>query len=134
MRYLKRLVTGAFALAGMEIHRLPDATIWTDLGQDPFQDMKRLVGTPRPTILDVGANEGQTIKEFCKAFDSPVIHAFEPGAGVFQKLQAATASIPNLKLNCLALGSAREGKLFQENSQSVMSRFLKRVPGDGGMW
>jgi FkbM family methyltransferase len=94
--------------------------------------MKRLVSFPSPTIFDVGANEGQTINEFCRVFKSPRIHAFEPSARVLDTLLAAAAAFPTVKVNRLALGSESGRKVFLENSHSVMSSFLEKGPWGWG--
>ena len=40
-----------------------------------------------PVCIDVGANNGQTIDVFLTAFESPVIHAFEPSNDLFTDLE-----------------------------------------------
>ena len=36
------------------------------------------------TIFDVGANKGQSIDFFCKIFQNPIIHAFEPNPVLYK--------------------------------------------------
>ena len=45
------------------------------LGVSPFSDMRRFVpAQSSPLILDVGANEGQSIARFKKTFPSSISH------------------------------------------------------------
>lgn len=93
--------------------------------------MQRFVAADaRPLVLDVGANEGQTVQRFKSTFPDCVIHSFEPGAETFVKLQEQTAHERNVFAWNYALG-AEEGRLpFFENTNSDMSSFLKL--GDDG--
>jgi FkbM family methyltransferase len=115
---------------GYEIRRIPgdlgQNRISTDLGQDPFQDMRKLAASPfRPVIFDVGANVGQSVNLFCRHFDQLIIHAFEPSLDTFRELQQQTAGVPDLHLNNFALGSRIESRVLIENVHSGMSSFLE---------
>ena len=94
------------------------------VGQDPFKDMVTLFRGDRPLIFDVGANKGQTVKKFRKAFREPKIHSFEPSPTMFDLLRTNTASIPDVHLWDRALGSASGQMALQENDESTMTSFL----------
>ena len=116
------IVKDIFFRCGFNIRRLDRSR----LGQDPFRDMKKLTASSsQPVVFDVGANEGQTIKEFRSWFSAPVIHAFEPGEQTFERLKSTFAPTDNLYLNNVALGACTGRRDFIENSQSSMSSFLK---------
>jgi len=66
-------------------------------------DLQRLnVGGSAPTVVDVGANEGQTTRSILKAFPRATIHAFEPVGKTFNTLQQTFSSLMNVHCNRLA--------------------------------
>ena len=96
------------------------------LGRFPFHDMQHFVqGEAPPLILDVGANEGQTVHRFRESFPGCVIHSFEPGVATFKKLQASIAHEAGVHAWNCALGSAVGRQTFLENTNSDMSSFLE---------
>jgi FkbM family methyltransferase len=97
----------------------------SDFGKDPFLDLERLVANRSPTIIDAGANVGQSIFDFRRVFRKPHIHAFEPGRESFAELQRRTIGLPDLYLNNCGLGSQPGLVKFMVNSQSDMSSFLE---------
>ncbi|MEN9363478.1 MAG: hypothetical protein RI903_786 [Bacteroidota bacterium] len=52
----------------------------------------------QPTILDIGANKGQSIDFFLSLFPDARIFAFEPNPVLFQKLQDKYQGNPSIKL------------------------------------
>jgi FkbM family methyltransferase len=96
-----------------------------EVGQSALADMKRFVpADARPLILDVGANTGQSVKRFRKAFPSPIIHSFEPSQRVFDQLKTNVAGKEGVfAWNC-ALGASVGKQTFLENTHSDMSSFL----------
>src|SRR5437867_13004736 len=87
--------------------------------------MRKLAATPAPLIFDVGANRGQTIEQFRRYFERPLIHAFEPGRSAFAELQRRSAGISDLVLNNTALGARAESRSFLDNDHDDMSSFLE---------
>ena len=97
-----------------------------EIGQSAQADMKRFVGAnARPLILDVGANTGQTVKRFRKAFPSSIIHSFEPSQRIFGQLKANVADKEDVFAWNVALGSSAGKQTFLENTHSDMSSFLE---------
>ena len=95
-------------------------------GTCPFADMSRLLRQgSRPTIFDVGANEGQSVKRFRATFPSSVIHSFEPDRDAFARLRENTAAKEGVFAWNSALGAASGRQTFLENSNSDMSSFLE---------
>ena len=96
------------------------------VGESAIADMKRFVGAnARPMILDVGANTGQTVKRFRKAFPSSIIHSFEPSQRIFDQLKTNIADRKEVFAWNVALGSSAGKQTFLENSHSDMSSFLE---------
>ena len=97
-----------------------------EVGQSALADMKRfLPGGVRPLILDVGANTGQSVKRFRRAFPSSIIHSFEPSQRIFDQLRANVAGQEGVfAWNC-AVGASVGKQTFLENTHSDMSSFLE---------
>lgn len=94
-------------------------------GGDPFADMAKFVDRQANlTIFDVGANEGQTVRNFKKTFPQANIYSFEPSAKTFEILKRNVGNETNVCLHNVAFGSLMETKTFYENTHSDMSSFL----------
>jgi FkbM family methyltransferase len=119
----KRFIKKMFGAIGYEIKRTDE------VGANPMKDMSRLVslnGIPNSAVIfDVGANIGNTIREFRAEFANPIIHAFEPSPETFQSLRTNVTSIPSVTLNNLGLGSYIGQLTFHENKLADMSSFLE---------
>ena len=81
-------------------------------------------GQPAPLILDVGANEGQSIARFKKTFPSSIIHSFEPGRAAFQRLSEAAQAYSGVHLWNCAVGAATGEQVLFENTNTDMSSFF----------
>jgi FkbM family methyltransferase len=77
---------------------------------DLLHDIRVLLDEKHPILLDVGANIGQTIKEFLETFRTPRIFSFEPSPETFLLLRQNYAHLSNVQLENVALGD-REGTL-----------------------
>lgn len=81
-------------------------------GHDPYRDLAWLLRRrPHPVILDVGANDGETVAAFLRRFPGARILAFEPYAPLYQSLrrrfrETTTVETLNVALGSIA-GSAR---------------------------
>jgi FkbM family methyltransferase len=111
---------------GFDIVRYGNGHGEEEIGIDPFADMRRyLPEVSSPLIFDVGANVGQSIDRFNRAFLSPIIHSFEPSPPTFTVLSSNFGNCGNVKLWNFGVGSS-DGKLtFHENESPVMSSFLE---------
>jgi len=68
-------------------------------GLDILADLRRyLVGPTVRTILDIGANEGQSLLQFRETFPEAVIHSFEPSPEAFEILKKAAAKVPDVQI------------------------------------
>jgi FkbM family methyltransferase len=93
-----------------------------DLSQSIDQIIKKKISN-NPIIVDVGANEGQSIKRFKNLFDSPVIHSFEPIKEEFEKIRQKYQNDKNIFLNNYALGETETTKEFNITKKSGNSSF-----------
>lgn len=97
-------------------------------GDDLFADLHGLVKVDSPLCLDVGANIGQTIENLRRVFKTPMIHAFEPSAEVFELLREKVQA-PGVELHRMALGSEAGEKEFINNENSCLGSFLPMDQG-----
>lgn len=75
------------------------------------------------TIIDVGANKGQSIDFFLKLNPSCVIYALEPNPALFQLLQNKYRNHTNVKLFNFGISNHSGEKLFFENVLDYTSSF-----------
>jgi FkbM family methyltransferase len=96
---LVRGIQRFLAARGVVVHRRDHVRY----GSDPLLDLERLLPRVR-TILDVGANEGQTALPFARAFPEARVFAFEPVPQTFATLCERTAGVDRIRCFELALG------------------------------
>jgi FkbM family methyltransferase len=119
---VRRLVKNLAWTAGYEIRRRPAEH---SVGYDSAFDIRRLLeGRPRPIVLDVGANTGQSAVLFRRLFPHSELHCFEPGSSAFAELQENARTLGDIRLNNVAVGAAPGTQQFLENVESDMSSFL----------
>jgi len=116
---IRSKIKKTFECLGYDIYKLGS------LGHDPFRDMKQLVISDKPMILDVGANIGQSIRIFRKWFGNSIFHSFEPGDSTFSILKQNTRHLRDVYLNNIALGKKRGTNKLIEHKESQMSSFLE---------
>jgi len=121
---VKRMLRSIIRQSGFDIRRYQPQRL--ELGKSAVADIRHfLQGAQEPTIFDVGANLGQTAKQYAHAFPEAQIHSFEPSPSTFALLQANCSSYP--KVACWNYGvGAQDGTLeLLENDCSDMSSFLE---------
>ena len=75
------------------------------------------------TIIDVGANRGQTIDFFLKLNDKSKLYSFEPNPNLFEELQIKYSTCKNIKLIQKGVSKKIETKTFFENILDESSSF-----------
>ncbi|GAB2597643.1 FkbM family methyltransferase [Spirosoma areae] len=76
------------------------------------------------TILDIGANTGQSVITFHNAFPKATIHAFEPLPDCFKELSRNVAGLSGIMLHNIAIGDQVGNITFEENEYSASSSVL----------
>lgn len=76
------------------------------------------------TIIDVGANKGQSIDLFCKILNEPEIYSFEPTPTLFNLLKEKYSNKNNIHLYPFALGNENGFKNLNISSYSPTNSFL----------
>lgn len=94
------------------------------MGIYPYYDMAKFVKSKDPILFDVGANVGQTVKDFKEVFKNSTIHAFEPSPSTFEILKNNTSNFNKLHLWNYGVGSSSENLVFNEYALSNMSSFF----------
>jgi FkbM family methyltransferase len=116
--HVRKLLNQCVSWTGYELGKVPDHP-----GRDYLADIRQLVGVPT-VLLDVGANEGQSVVEFRRAFPQVQIHCFEPFPAAFERLKATASLYPGVQVNHTAVGAKRgEASLFV-NVHSVTNSLL----------
>ncbi len=86
---------------------------------------KILTWKKKPIIFDIGANAGQSIEQYNKIFENPIIHAFEPQKNEINILKDKFRNNQNIIINNLAVGNKEENLEFNTYARRKASSFLK---------
>lgn len=124
--WLKNTLKTQFRKRGFDIVNYSNAG---NIGENPLNDIRMLSDTRKlATLFDVGANIGQTIRDFRFHFPEAQIYSFEPSPSVYAELVDITKGTDQLKTFRLGVGSASGKLTFRENKHSNLSSFLE--PGE----
>lgn len=94
-------------------------------GVNLSSDLRRLVPAFVPGIVfDVGANRGQSAREFLAGFPGAHIYCFEPVRRTYLELINNTRSMPLVECHNIALGSARQTAVMASVRKSELSRII----------
>jgi FkbM family methyltransferase len=72
---------------------------------EEFRFLRTIAGDTIFSILDVGANTGQSATQLHKLFPAAVIHSFEPVSETFLQLKRNMQTVTGSQCHCLALGN-----------------------------
>lgn len=120
MSFKTRLRLGLIGLTGYFIYKRKDIYVSLDL----HLDLKERIGLQPKVIFDVGANIGQTAKNFRAGFPKSKIYCFEPVSDTFRNLEKNLKNDKNIELVNLALGDKEEfvfSKIFDDKSSVLNS-------------
>lgn len=98
---------------------------------DAFEDQKILLEGPGRsvrTILDLGANTGQTARHYRSLFPEAEIHSFEPFEPTFRELARALGDDPKFHPVRLAVADVEGSRRFFANRESVTNSLLPIDP------
>jgi FkbM family methyltransferase len=105
---------------GYDLHRLPIASLTF---RDLEFDLPALIKNANPVVIDIGANEGQTIDMVRRAFATPTIFSFEPNPELLPLLKQKYGS-SGIVIEGLALGNSEESAPFHLSENSELSSVL----------
>ena len=88
--------------------------------------LKKLIKSKSPVILDVGANTGQSLREFKETWPNSVVHCFEPQEECLVELEKSASVFTNVFVNNFAVGSKNtEEEFYTHNIHTGLSGFNK---------
>ncbi len=93
--------------------------------RDPYVDLAQLVQVEAPTIVDGGANRGDTVARFRALFPSATIHAFEAIPELAQATRNRFSTDPRLVVHSAALSASGGTVPFRILREDVMSSTLE---------
>ena len=96
------------------------------------EDVKKLVASDDPTVVDGGSNRGAWIESLLKMYERPVVYAFEPNPESLAIVRKKFAGMENVKVSEKALGSVAGTKSFLLSDNDVSSSFLQRAERSHG--
>lgn len=123
---MKKLIRAAFNAFGVDVRlqsRLREAHIEEKrlAGIRPWEQLRRY----RPsTILDIGANDGHSVRVFRELMPDVTIHSFEPLADCFQQVKAELTKQPPGEAHHFALGDVDETTIIHRSDYSPSSSLL----------
>ena len=93
-------------------------------GRDAYSDQRLLLGDDNAkTIIDVGANVGNTVEKYYFTYPDATIHAFEPDPTTFAQLTKRYSTHPRVKCWCNAVS----------NDQNMAAFFINEDPGTNSL-
>lgn len=92
--------------------------------RDPYDDLRDLVAVERPTIVDGGANRGDTVARLRALFPDATIHAFEAIEALARNIRARFESDRALVVHAAALAAEGGVARFHRLAADVTSSLL----------
>jgi FkbM family methyltransferase len=98
-------------------------------GLNAFADMSKIaLPAMNETILDVGANCGQTIQEIRRNFSTAPIHAFEPILASYETAKRRVGGFRDVTLVHAAVGAQRSCAVIYSNGTSEVASLRDTSP------
>jgi FkbM family methyltransferase len=129
-RWYVAMARRALHAVGLDVHRSSE---W---GHDDLADVKRIVGNRPGTILDIGANRGQSARRYMRAFPTARIFSFEPGPAALVDLRRLAERHSLLTVVPCAIGCCEGSGTMHITEASEGSSLLPiaGAPGAFGSW
>lgn len=98
-------------------------------GYDEY--LRRAVGgVSKPVMLDIGANTGQSARQFLRVSPDAEVHSFEPSVDAFREMVSSVKS-PGFHAYNIAIGDVDGVTAFHQFAQSQTASCLPAAPGTG---
>ena len=119
MRPIKKVLQNIFNFFGFRVSLI-------DRRQVPdVNRLKWLKDLNIQTVIDIGANKGNSVREFRDLFPSAMLYAFEPLPDCFSIMQAKVKGYNNIHLFNIALSDQKGSMDIHRSSYSGSSSLLK---------
>src|SRR5580700_5899551 len=93
--------------------------------RDAFREMQTLIKTPRPVIIDGGANLGHTSLQFLTLFPDARIFAFEANPEIVDELKRKMAAHPQVTVLPNAIGAENKNIPFNVTNDNGASSIFQ---------
>jgi len=103
----------------------------THFGSDLWNDVLTLCGRASRTVFDVGANEGQSARNFLELFPDSKIYSFEPLPEAYTSLEALARLHKRIVPLKVALGAENGAAVLNQNALNATSSVLSVSPSSG---
>ncbi|QDT47852.1 2-O-methyltransferase NoeI [Symmachiella dynata] len=123
MKRVKEFVRQSIRSAGYDLVPFKP----THMGESPLHDIHTLIGPKKSLLIfDVGANFGQSAREFKGMFADSSIHCFEPSPSTYAQLEKNCAAwrLKDVTTWNNGVGSQNAKLTLLENEKPDMSSFL----------
>ena len=123
---MKGLIKSALSAAGVEIRlRRNVVQAWEEEKREAvLKPWRKLIRFQPKMILDIGANDGFSVKQFRKIFPSATILSFEPLADCFSKVESVIQQSPPGRAFHCALGDEDGTAVIYKSDFSPSSSLL----------
>jgi len=118
----KRTIQSILKQFNYEINRIQEQQWQYHL--DAWFDQQKLVGTDSPVILDVGANIGQSVRNYLNIFNSPIVKCFEPFPTAYNTLCNLTNELNNVEVFPTAISDVHGKSEFYINEFAPTNSLL----------
>ena len=115
----------------MSSSEMQTSTIPMVPGLDAYADQRMLLSDcDAKSIVDVGANVGDTVEKYYYLFPNATVHAFEPDPETFSTLKQRFEPHPRVRCWCSAVSSQSSREPFFVNQDAGTNSLLPR-PSEG---
>ena len=103
------------------------------LDKNATDDLAARLAMPKPVIVDVGANKGDTVARFAETFPAAEIWALEPHPDTFAGMAQRFAGNPQVRPRRLALSSRAGTSTMHSYSNAAINALSPIAPGAEGL-
>ena len=125
---LKNIIKKLFYIFGLDVHRFRTPKI--TIKKNPFDKQKEIMDLMRiekPCIFDIGANKGQTVKEYKARFSKSKIFCFEPFPDAIKVLKENYKNDDSINIIPYAVSAQASSQTFYINpNYDQVNSLLKR--------
>jgi FkbM family methyltransferase len=134
MKLIKRLAKATLSSLGYELRKINHADrSTTSFPSDPFEAQCQLISNLNKTdisILDVGANKGQTARKYRSQFQTADIYCFEPFPDSIAELQKQFSDDRKVHIVPKAVAQEKGTATFYVNEFDATNSLLPRSTSD----
>lgn len=130
MKLIKRLAKTTLSSLGYELSKKKACA---GFPTDPFEAQRRLITNLKKSdisILDIGANKGQTTKRYRSIFQTAEIYCFEPFPDSIAKLEEKFSGDRKIHIVPKGVAKKKDTATFYVNERDTTNSLLPRPKSD----